>query len=111
MVTARALAPVFLAACLLMPSRRPTHEECPVGWHNFDGVRPSGEFSCRPDVEWDGSFDPLIYDGAGGFPERGRWPKGVVRLRVYCRGSNHPEVACDGRGATCIPDGAEAPCR
>jgi len=79
----------LLSICILLSAfiTRPVAARCPAGWYVDSGIRRSGEFSCRPQIVG----DPL-YDGAGGYPERGVQPPGRLRGHIYCTGGSVPIV-------------------
>lgn len=66
---------------------RPVAARCPGGWYINSGIRRDGSFTCAPKL----SGDPL-YDGAGGYPERGLEPPGILAGKIYCTGGSVPIV-------------------
>lgn len=70
---------------------RPHLARCPVGWYDYDGVRPSGEFTCAP--------TPVGPDWEPMQPDRGSQPTPRLVGRVYCDGRALADV--DGRTVLC----------
>lgn len=72
----------------------PDHARCVAGWY-LNGVRPSGEFECRP-VLGDAASD---LDDARA--RRDFHDERAVRGRIYCTGGSHPVIGADGASVGC----------
>lgn len=89
------LAAVFLCAVM-----RPQRLTCPPGWYDYDGVRPTGEFTCAPRPTGPDWEPPTAPDWAVR-PDPSSQPPARLHLWIYCTGGQRPVVGDDGRTVGC----------
>lgn len=95
----RALAALVTCAALTYAwCVHPARARCPAGHDLRTGIRRDGHFECWPAVVG----DPL-YDGAAGYPERGRQSDAILTGRIYCTGGTQP-IIVDYRTVGCQRD-------
>jgi len=91
-------AAAWIASILMAVSghfHSPQHLRCPPHWRDYDGVRPTGEFTCAPPV--------VGPDWTPGRADLGVQPPARLHLRLRCRPGTKPTVDWDGLGAGCHP--------
>lgn len=86
MLTEVACAIATILVLCWSTATRPRGARCPQGWY-VDGIRPTGRFDCARTPGGD-----IMYDGAGGYPDRAVDLPGRLGGRLYCTGGSHPIV-------------------
>jgi hypothetical protein len=77
-----------IALCWSMAAH-PRRARCPAGWY-VNGIRATGEFECVRTPGGD-----VLYDGAGGYPDRAVDLPGRLSGRIYCTSGSLPIVVSD----------------
>lgn len=89
----------LIGSMLLIMWACATHQQrfaCPRGWWLPEGVRDTGEFTCRPapvGVEFRNQRGVLV--------DRSVQPAGALQDRVWCTGGSIPVQGDDGRTVSC----------
>lgn len=74
----------------------PREESCARGWWIPEGVRRTGEFTCRPSPR-----GVTERDARGILRDQSVQPPGAVRMRVYCADDEDAVALDDGRTVAC----------